>query len=554
MRKKSYSLRTFAAILAFVMIVTLMPLSVFAQDTNNTPTDEKLWPATGNETQVFKHVSAGWTDDDARITTMQYNSTGEDGSINVKVTHSGVTYSTDYRDLFPEYYWNFIQDGQGWSYVAMRFEKDLYDAIDFNRSYISCEGKTVYFNDASMREKDLPRVINGVPHVKAFAYEDVFGYMNRYQSKTADLKLFLKPGAKLEVGRQYRMEHRVLRKASDSDNILIREWVTGVDGRDDQFANSRHRYSQSTYVTPLAYGVAPKQEKYLQKGENHEWDAILGSMMDMEADWQSGLLTVRYYFDTNNMGHPNNQFVELMPYGLKNCLVPDAYGNVAYHSYLNRFGRVNNYNNNGPNAYDYDPVPIKLTDFTWDKDRGFGGIRFRNDEFRNRDADFGFNRSDYSWVKPWDYTWNFRPFYWRGTSMAPVQNVIVYRVDPTKLLETFGGKLDDLKFRAFFIGPKDGKLIARSDNNINGIAFPRTEVNPSVNEPIFTDSEEFTGNTNLSKNGIKVQVTVTDTKGNATEVLSNSDTGNFTFDNNTTNVPRFDKLKADLRKGDIHHL
>lgn len=551
MRKVNHPLRMLAALLAFVMILTLMPLSVFAQGGNATQTDEKLWPATGNERQIFKHVSAGWTDDDSRITTMQYNSTtSEDGSINIKVTHSGVTYSTT-RDLFPEYYWNFIQDGQGWSYVAMRFEKDLYDAVDFSRSYITCEGRTVYFNDASMSQKDLPRVINGVAHVKAFAYEDVFGYMNRWQTKTADLKLFLKPGAKLETGRQYRMEHRVLRRASDTDNILIREWVTGVDGRDDQFANSRHRYSQSTYVTPIAYGVPPKQEKYLTKADSNQYDTILGSMMDMEADWQSGLLTVRYYFDTNDMDHPNNQFVELMPYALKDCLVPDIYGNVAYHSYLNRFGRVNNYNNNSPSAYDYDPVPIRMTNFTWDKEKGLGGIRFRNDRYAGQDQQYGFNKSDYAWVNPWDYTWNYRPFYWRGTSMAPVQNVIVYRVNPTKLLEAFGGNLDELKFKAFFIGPKDGKLIPRSVNNVNGIAFPRTEVNPRVNEPIFTDSEVFTGNTRLGKNGIMVQVTVSDTKGNATEVLSNSDTGNFTFDNNTTNVTRFDNLKADLRKGDI---
>lgn len=551
MRKENHPLRMLAALLAFVMVLTLMPLSVFAQGGNAPQTDEKLWPATGNERQIFKHVSAGWTDDDSRITTMQYNSTtAEDGSINVKVTHSGVTYSTT-RDLFPEYYWNFIQDGQGWSYVAMRFEKDLYDAIDFNRSYITCDGKTVYFNDASMSQKDLPRVINGVSHVKAFAYEDVFGLMGRYQTKTADLKLFLKPGVKLETGRQYRMEHRVLRRASDTNNILIREWVTGVDGRDDQFANSRHRYSQSTYVTPIAYGVPPKQEKYLTKADSDQYDTILGSMMDMEADWQRGLLTVRYYFDTNDMDHPNNQFVELMPYALKDCLVPDIYGNVAYHSYLNRFGRVNNYNNNGPNAYDYDPVPIKMENFTWDQSEGLGGIRFRNDRYAGQDEKYGFNKSDYAWVNPWDYTWNFRPFYWRGTSMAPVQNVIVYRVNPTKLLEAFGGNLDELKFKAFFIGPKDGKLIPRSVNNVNGIAFPRTEVNPRVNEPIFTDSEVFTGNTRLGKNGIKVQVTVSDTKGNATEVLSNSDTGNFTFDNNTTNVTRFDKLKADLRKGDV---
>lgn len=568
MRKGDYLRRTLTLILAFVMILTTLPLDVFAQKTNNNGTvpgatgpraaderatqqDEKLWPAVGNERQIFKHVSAGWTDDDSRITAMQYNSTtSEDGSINIKVTHSGVTYSTT-RGLFPEYYWNFIQDGQGWSYVAMRFEKDLYDAIDFSRSYIKCDGGTVYFNDTNMSQKDLPRIINGVPHVKAFAYEDVFGLMNRWQTRTADLKLFLKPGAKLEVGRQYRMEHRVLRRASDTDNILIREWVTGVDGRDDQFANSKHRYSQSTYVTPIAYGVPPKEEKLLTKADSNQYDTILGSMMDMEADWQKGLLTVRYYFDTNDMDHPNNQFVELMPYALKDCLVPDVYGNVAYHSYLNRFGIANNYNNNGPYANEYDPVPIRMTNFTWDKEKGLGGIRFRNERYAGQDDKYGFNKSDYAWVNPWDYTWNYRPFYWRGTSMAPVQNVIVYRVNPTKLLEAFGGNLDELKFKAFFIGPKDGKLIPRSVNNVNGIAFPRTEVNPTVNEPIFTDSEVFTGNTRLAKNGIKVQVTVSDTKGNATEVLSNSDTGNFTFDNNTTNVTRFDKLKANLRKGDI---
>lgn len=563
--------RIIAIILAIFMVIGLVPAASLqaqdgfegegafpgktgprAADERATKDDEKLWPAIGNERQIFKHVSAGWTDDDSRITTMMYDSTDKDGNINIKVTHSGVTYSTTY-DLFPEYYWNFIQDGQGWSYVAMRFEKDLYDAIDFNKSYITCTDgrytRTVYFNDRSMSQKDLPRVINGVPHVKAFAYEDVFGLMNRWQTRTADLKLFLKPGAKLEVGRQYRMEHRVLRRASDTNNILIREWVTGVDGRGDQFANSRHKYSQSTYVTPIAYGVPPKKEEYLQRGEN-QWDTILGSMMDMEADWQRGLLTVRYYFDTNDMNHPNNQFVELMPYALKDCLVPDYYGNVAYHSYLNRFGIANNYNNNGPNANEYDPVPIKMENFTWDKEKGLGGIRFRNDRYSRDDAKYGFNQSEYSWVNPWDYTWNYRPFYWRGTSMAPVQNVIVYRVNPTKLLEAFGGNLDELKFKAFFIGPKDGKLIPRSVNNVNGIAFPRTEVNPKVDEPIFTDSEVFTGNTKLAKNGIKVQVTVTDTKGNATEVLSNSDTGNFTFDNNTTNVTRFDKLKADLRKGD----
>lgn len=562
--------RIIAIILAIFMVIGLVPAASLqaqdgfegegafpgktgprAADERATKDDEKLWPAIGNERQIFKHVSAGWTDDDARITAMMYDSTDSDGSINVKVTHSGVTYSTSWRALFPEYYWNFIQDGQGWSYVAMRFEKDLYDAIDFNRSYITCDGGTVYFNDTSMSQKDLPRVINGVAHVKAFAYEDVFGYMNRYQTRTAYLKLVLKKGAKLEVGRQYRMEHRVLRKASDTDNILIREWVTGVDGRSDQFANSRHKYSQSTYVTPIAYGVPPKEEKYLTKNDSNQYDTILGSMMDMEVDWGEGLLTVRYYFDTNDMDHPNNQFVELMPIRLRDCLVKDAYGNVAYHSYLNRFGRVNNYNNNGPNAYNYDPVPIRMENFTWNEKKGLGGIRFRNDRYAGQDGKYGFNNSDYAWVKPWDYTWNYRPFYWRGTSMAPVQNVIVYKIDPYKLLETFGGKLEDLKFSAFFIGPKDGKLIPRSNNNVNGIVFPRTEVNPTVDEPIFTDSEEFTGKTNLNKDGHKVQVTVTDSKDHAAEVLSNLDTGKFTFNNNTTNKERLDKLKSDLRKGDI---
>ena len=384
--------RIVAIILAIFMVIGLVPAASLqaqdgfegegafpgktgprAADERATKDDEKLWPAIGNERQIFKHVSAGWTDDDSRITTMMYDSTDKDGNINIKVTHSGVTYSTTY-DLFPEYYWNFIQDGQGWSYVAMRFEKDLYDAIDFNKSYITCTDgrytRTVYFNDRSMSQKDLPRVINGVPHVKAFAYEDVFGLMNRWQTRTADLKLFLKPGAKLEVGRQYRMEHRVLRRASDTNNILIREWVTGVDGRGDQFANSRHKYSQSTYVTPIAYGVPPKEEKYLTKNDSNQYDTILGSMMDMEVDWGEGLLTVRYYFDTNDMDHPNNQFVELMPIKLRDCLVKDAYGNVAYHSYLNRFGRVNNFNNNGPGAYDYDPVPIRMENFTWNEKKG----------------------------------------------------------------------------------------------------------------------------------------------------------------------------------------
>lgn len=403
--------RIIAIILAIFMVIGLVPAASLqaqngfegegafpgkigprAADERATKDDEKLWPAIGNERQIFKHVSAGWTDDDARITAMMYDSTDKDGSINIKVTHSGVTYSTSWRALFPEYYWNFIQDGQGWSYVAMRFEKDLYDAIDFNRSYITCDGGTVYFNDTSMSQKDLPRVINGVAHVKAFAYEDVFGYMNRYQTRTAYLKLVLKKGAKLEVGRQYRMEHRVLRKASDTDNILIREWVTGVDGRSDQFANSRHKYSQSTYVTPIAYGVPPKEEKYLTKNDSNQYDTILGSMMDMEVDWGEGLLTVRYYFDTNDMDHPNNQFVELMPIKLRDCLVKDAYGNVAYHSYLNRFGRVNNFNNNGPSAYDYDPVPIRMENFTWNEKKGLGGIRFRNDRYAGQDGKYGFNK------------------------------------------------------------------------------------------------------------------------------------------------------------------
>lgn len=135
--------------------------------------------------------------------------------------------------------------------------------------------------------------------------------------------------------------------------------------------------------------------------------------------------------------------------------------------------------------------------------------------------------------------------------MAPVQNVIVYKIDPYKLLETFGGKLEDLKFSAFFIGPKDGKLIPRSNNNVNGIVFPRTEVNPTVDEPIFTDSEEFTGRTNLNKDNHTIQVTVADSKDHAAEVLSNLDTGKFTFNYNTTNKERLDKLKSDLRKGDI---
>lgn len=544
--------RIIAIILAIFMVIGLVPAaSLQAQEERSVPSqaDEKQWPVKGKETQYFKKVSAGWTDDDARITSMIYDST-DANSINIKVTHSGKTYSTN--DLYVYNYWKFIQDGQGWSYVAMRFEQELYDAIDFDKSYITCgEGRnkrTVYFTDVNMREKDLPRIINGIDHVKAFAYEDVFGIMNETQSKTADLKLVLKPGAKLEVGRQYRMEHRVLRKTWDTDEIIIREWVTGTDGRGDRLSNSRHKYSLSTYVTPISYGVKPKSESLLQRGDS-QYNSILGSMMDMEVDWESGILTVRYYFDTRGMSSNWNQFVELMPFKLKDCLVPDANGVVAYHTYINRFGKKNN-ENNGFNAYDFPSTPIRGSNFTWNEKKNLGGIRFRMAGYPGEGGKNGPDGDDYEWVGPWDYDWGDRPFYCT-TSLAPVQNVIQYRIDPYKLLETFGGKLEDLKFSAFFIGPKDGKLIPRSNNNVNGIVFPRTEVNPTVDEPIFTDSEEFTGKTNLNKDNHTIQVTVTDSKDNAAEVLSNLDTGKFTFNNNTTNKERLDKLKSDLRKGDI---
>ena len=153
------------------------------------------------------------------------------------------------------------------------------------------------------------------------------------------------------------------------------------------------------------------------------------------------------------------------------------------------------------------------------------------------------------WLQKKHAGMNVRPFYranqQRGTVIVnySLQNVQAF-------MQTYAGRLDNLFFESFY-ADRDGKPFKNGVAITDGASLPRTEVDPTIAEDIFTDSYSIRGLAGLG-NQRDVYSSIRNTHNDVLVTKMNPD-GTIVFNSNTVvgGKSTFDNYMKTLRKGDM---
>ena len=366
MQKKNYLRKTLALVMAFLMIVTMMPVDVFAEPARPTsgselPSNraqkvnwEKTYDKTSNiwklnqdyglnPTQQLAKVSSADVIDNYGLSYEGYFVNAEGRTVLRLVYHESATLSS-------AWWWNLL----------FKFDKDLFPKIDFNKSFIE------YFNGKKLKFSDTQG-----SNEKALKIRDLIGLDRGGWKHNVPIDLVLNDGVKYsDLDDNYLIQMRFATPNLDK----IYTFAPGDSPIDySSYTKSTIVAAKSNVDTAFMRGPKPQsalivaQRSFMTEYDN-EAQTINGkpntdkalAVLKTQYQWEHATLAKANTIDGKPFGYMIAFDASLVPY-----LKADVAGNVGYTT-LQNADKVENKSKPG---YQYKKFALKLDQINYTPDR-----------------------------------------------------------------------------------------------------------------------------------------------------------------------------------------
>lgn len=579
MQKENYLRRTFALIMAFLMIVSMMPLNVSAQDTGT-----GSLPGTGTyQAGQNESKSSDWPlgniplidmySDDSDLgtgsTNFKYLKTALDdqGKEYIEILISQVGRFEDDGKVTHE---NLSTDNGYWSNMIIHFDDILFNNIDLDKSYIIGEKdsngyqRNFYFNNRKKGTND-PYNTDGksvtVPLLSIFTKST-----QNWQRHEATLRLYTKDdsGKTLIPGVNYLIEYRIGAKPSNRNGVYFRNYIYGISDKSVNIFEYPD-YVKHTGSLNFPYGVKIKEPTYSTSQE----DAMRNVHTEIYVDWEKGELHVNYLYENMyNLRDSKVHFVQLIPKALLDSLEPRL---VGYQQVVAKFNHV--YKRGDLHWGDDQGISLFASDFTVGKKKG-NQDGFDQDQNGNL-AGLRLQRPDQDWnyTHPWSSitavqtaddlngqvrTTSIRDnrgrYYALSTSHGALGNHITYYINPQKFRENFKSP-DDVIVESFFVAKsqRDNSVgVLKNSDSVGTPAYSKAITNPPQVDEIYDDAKEITGKTGYPNNNQNVFIEAKNYKDDPNKVKFTKDhIQGVNGDGSFNLIPgTFDGVFEDMEKDD----
>lgn len=534
MQKDNYLRRTFALIMAFLMIVSMMPLNVSAQDTGSA--GEK--PVMPYETNPDGTKNTGWPLGNIPLITVY------SGSMDQATGPTGIRYLKTAQDdqgrTYMEFqitqvgqigerntvnYDNFNTHAGKWADLILHFDDILFESVDLDKSYI--EGvkdsnnyqKNFYFTN---REKGSADPYNTDGKSVTVPFSSIFGPGIRWERQDATLRLYTKAGAEnlLTQGENYLIEFRIGTSPKDRYGYYFRNYIYGRKGTtqdEDRKPFNYPDYIKYTGSVSFPYGATISKPKYV----DDKLVKISNVHTEVYVDWDKNEVYVDYLYENiQNFIPIGAQFVQIIPKALYDSLAPRYVGGkqvVAKFNHVYKYGTTGDGGDEGVSLYASNfTIGNRADDFKYTADSSGDRAAFR----LQRPTSLG---AQYQYTHPWESIKALQKadqggvpqavnmdskrarYLAHSTSYGPLENHTTYYIDPDKFRENFKD-IDDLSIESFFVvnARDEGPGILANSDSSSTPSYSKAITNSPLVDEIYDDAKEITGKTGYSNSNQNV--------------------------------------------------
>lgn len=366
MQKKNYLRKTLALVMAFLMIVTMMPVNVFAEPTSptqgsNLPSNrakkvnwDKIYDKTSNIWKLNQYYGLQPTQQLAKVS-------AADVIDNYGLSYEGYFVNAEGRTVLRlVYHETSTLPSSWWHNLLFKFDKDLFPKIDFSKSFIEFSGKKLSFNDSAQGANE-----------KVLKIRDILTPADRTNSKhNMPIDLVLNNGVKYsDLNDNYLIQMRFATPKLDK----IYTFAPGKSPMDySSYTKSTIVPAKSDVDTAFMRGPKPKSPLIVtQRSFMTEYDNEPQTINQRpNTDTTIAALKTQYQWEHRAMGKANS--IDDKPFGymiafdasLVDYLKADAAGNVGYTTLQN----ANKVENVGNTEYPYIKSALKLGQINYTAD------------------------------------------------------------------------------------------------------------------------------------------------------------------------------------------
>ena len=534
MQKENYLRRTFALIMAFLMIVSMMPLNVSAQDTgsgslpgigtyeaNPDGTKNTGWPL-GNIPLIT--VYSGSMDQATGPTGIRYLKTAQDDQGRTYMEFQ-ITQVGQIGERNTVNYDNFNTHAGKWADLILHFDDILFESVDLDKSYI--EGvkdsnnyqKNFYFTN---REKGSADPYNTDGKSVTVPFSSIFGPGIRWERQDATLRLYTKAGAEnlLTQGENYLIEFRIGTSPKDRYGYYFRNYIYGRKGTtqdEDRKPFNYPDYIKYTGSVSFPYGATISKPNYV----DDKLVKISNVHTEVYVDWDKNEVYVDYLYENiQNFIPIGAQFVQIIPKALYDSLAPRYVGGkqvVAKFNHVYKYGTTGDGGDEGVSLYASNfTIGNRADDFKYTADSSGDRAAFR----LQRPTSLG---AQYQYTHPWESIKALQKadqggvpqavnmdskrarYLAHSTSYGPLENHTTYYIDPDKFRENFKD-IDDLSIESFFVvnARDEGPGILANSDSSSTPSYSKAITNSPLVDEIYDDAKEITGKTGYSNSNQNV--------------------------------------------------
>ena len=529
MQKENYLRRTFALIMAFLMIVSMMPLNVSAQDTGS-----GSLPGTGTyQAGQNESKSSDWPLGNIPLINMYSGiASAGTGSNNIKYVKTAkdnqgreyIEFQISQTGQFAEEgtrNYNSLSTGSGyWSNFIIHFDQVLFDNLDLDKSYIIGENNSNGYQkrfDFSQRARGYNDRYSTDGQSVTVPFLSIFNVGNAFVRHEATLRLYTKETNNLIKGSNYLLEYRVGAQPKDRSGVYFRNYIYGIENPEvNQFEYPD--YIKHTGSLNFPYGVEIKDPSY----SSSQQDAMKNVHTEIYVDWEKGELHVNYLYENlQNLRDSKVQFVQILPKGLLDSLEPRWVGYkqvVAKFNHVYKRGDLNWGNDQGISLYRSDfTVGNKRSDqdgFDVDQNGSLAGLRLQRPD------------RDWEYTHPWtgikatttaddkekggirsvNISDERGRYYALSSSHGALGNHIIYYINKDNFRKNFNN-IDDLSFESFFVAKGDNEYqgaVLKNSESFGTPAYAKAITNPPQVDEIYDDAKEITGKTGYNNSNQNV--------------------------------------------------
>lgn len=537
MQKENYLRRTFALIMAFLMIVSMMPLNVSAQDTgsgslpgigtyeaNPDGTKNTGWPL-GNIPLIT--VYSGSMDQATGPTGIRYLKTAQDEQGRTYMEFQ-ITQVGQIGERNTVNYDNFNTHAGKWADLILHFDDVLFSSIDLDKSYIngtqdSVNGrpygpqKVFYLKD---RDKGSADPYNTDGKSVTVPFSSIFGPGIRWERQDATLRLYTKAGAEnlLTQGENYLIEFRIGTSPKDRYGYYFRNYIYGRKGTtqdEDRKPFNYPDYIKYTGSVSFPYGATISKPKYV----DDKLVKISNVHTEVYVDWDKNEVYVDYLYENiQNFIPIGAQFVQIIPKALYDSLAPRYVGGkqvVAKFNHVYKYGTTGDGGDEGVSLYASNfTIGNRADDFKYTADSSGDRAAFRLQRP---------NDNRYIYTHPWetitalqkadqggvpqavDLRGDRGRYLAHSTSYGPLENHTTYYIDPVKFRQNFKD-IDDLSIESFFVvnARDEGPGILANSDSSSTPSYSKAITNSPLVDDIYDDAKAITGKTGYPNNNQNV--------------------------------------------------